>query len=152
MITRPFNRVRASLYTLSPTGALVKSPSRFSLIPNHHRISSVTQALGKAPQPAAMSNSKTEYFPDGVMGSLRAELELMAGFIGAFILSLVVWYILFKYFSDKEDRQHAKVMARGTEMRGGMRHQDSNREEIMEPAGIAVQDGENKVLAKERGS
>ena len=60
---------------------------------------------------------KIENFPDGVMGSLRAELGLMAGFIGAFILSFAIWCILFKYFSDKEDRERAELMARGMEMR-----------------------------------
>jgi hypothetical protein len=86
-------------------------------------------------------NPKTKNFPNGTMASLRAELGLMAGFIGAFVLAFAVWCILFKYFSDKEDRKRAEVMARGVEMRGGVRHRE----------GVVVQDGEFDELSKERG-
>lgn len=90
-------------------------------------------------------NPKTKNFPDGTMGSLHAELSLMAGFIGAFILAFVVWCILFKYFCDKEDRERAEVMARGVEMRSGVRHRDG----VVVPTG-AVEDGTGGILGSEQ--
>jgi hypothetical protein len=93
------------------------------------------------PTSNTLLNSKTKNFPDGTMASLRAELGLMAGFIGAFILAFAVWCILFKYISDKEDRKRAEVMARGVEMRGGVRHRES----------VVVQDGGSDGLSKGRG-
>ncbi len=91
-------------------------------------------------------NPKTKNFPDGTMGSLRAELSLMAGFICAFILAFASWCILFKYFSDMEDRKRAETMARGVEMREGVRH----RGDIEGSTGMAVQGGEAGALGKEQ--
>lgn len=93
-----------------------------------------------------LRNPKTANYPDGVMGSLRAELGLMAGFIGAFILAFFVWCILFKYFSDKEDRERAELMERGVEMRSGVRH----REGVVGLTGMAEEDGEGGVPGKEQ--
>jgi hypothetical protein len=93
-----------------------------------------------------LMNPKTAKFPDGTMGSLRAELGLMAGFIGAFILTFVVWCILFKYFSGKDDKERAELMARGMEMRSGVKH----HEDIVWPTGVAEVDREDGVLGKER--
>jgi hypothetical protein len=91
-------------------------------------------------------NPKTAKFPDGTMGSLRAELGLMAGFIGAFILTFAVWCILFKYFSDKDDKERAELMARGLEMRSGVKH----REGVVGSTGLAEADREDGVLGKEQ--
>jgi hypothetical protein len=86
-------------------------------------------------------NSKTQNFPNGVMGSLHAELGLMAGFIGAFILAFAIWCIVFKYFSDKEDREQAKMLVKGSLRSLG---------DIEGPTGTAVQCGENDVLGEEQ--
>jgi hypothetical protein len=89
---------------------------------------------------------KTAKFPDGTMGSLRAELGLMAGFIGAFILTFAVWCILFKYFSDRDDRERAELMARGMEMRSGVKH----HKDVVGPTTVAEVDREDGVLGMER--
>lgn len=103
-------------------------------------------AIMSDPNNNILLNPKTKNFPDGTMASLRAELGLMAGFIGAFILAFAVWCILFKYFNDKEDKKRAETMARGVEMRGGVRR----REGRVGLTGMAVQDGEGDGLSREQ--
>jgi hypothetical protein len=98
-----------------------------------------------------MLNPKTKNYPDGSMTNLRTELSVIAGFIGAFILAFLVWCILFKYFSDKEDRKRAVVMARGVEMRGSVRHQREG-DGVAGTTGALVLDGDAKGLLVEEST
>lgn len=46
----------------------------------------------------------TANYPDGTMTSIGGELEIMFGFIGLFILSYIVFHIVFKITFDYKDK------------------------------------------------
>jgi hypothetical protein len=54
--------------------------------------------------------------------------------------------VLFKYFSNKEDRECAELMVRGVEMHSDVRH----RKGVMGSTNMAEKDGEVGVLGKEQ--
>jgi hypothetical protein len=53
---------------------------------------------------------ETSAYPNGSMVSIRAELGVMCGFIGAFILTFIIFVIGFKYFMKMEDRKTEQEM------------------------------------------
>jgi hypothetical protein len=97
-----------------------------------------------------MLNPKTKNYPDGSMTNLNRELAIMIGFVGAFILVFAIWCILFKYFTDVEDKKRAAVMARGVEMRGGVRHRETDG--VVRTAETVVQDREGEGQVEESSS